>query len=351
MTTRQDAKSREGETAASQEPDTAARGPLADHRAWLITDGKAGMEMQVRGVAKALGAAAETKRVSPRAPFRWLAPWGPLDPAERFGRGTGQFAPPWPEIALATGRLSIPALRAVRRASPETFTVIIQDPRTGAASADLIAVPEHDTLSGDNVIRTLTAPHIFAPAHLAALRKAPPADIAKLPGKKVTVVLGGPNAVYRYSQDSMNRLASSLGSLAALGASFLITASRRTPDALLKAVESETANAARIVWNGEGENPYEQFLAQGDVFVVTADSVNMTGEACATGRPVFVFEPEGGSDKFRRFHEALRRYGATRPLADRFSALESWRYTPLDSASQIAREIERRWPLRRHGKP
>src|SRR5690606_16481283 len=131
---------------------------------------------------------------------------------------------------------------------------------------------------------------------------------------KATVVLGGPNAVYRYSQASMDKLAGSLGSLAALGASFLITASRRTPDALLAAVERETASAPRIVWNGDGENPYAQFLAQGDLFVVTADSVNMTGEACATGRPVYVFAPEGGSDKFARFHEALRRYGATRPL-------------------------------------
>ena len=32
----------------------------------------------------------------------------------------------------------------------------------------------------------------------------------------------------------------------------------------------------------------------------------MTGEAAATGRPVYVFTPSAGSDKFRRFHAALR---------------------------------------------
>ena len=42
----------------------------------------------------------------------------------------------------------------------------------------------------------------------------------------------------------------------------------------------------------------------------------MTGEPCATGKPVYVFAPEGGSPKFTRFHEALRRHGATRPLPD-----------------------------------
>jgi uncharacterized protein len=61
-----------------------------------------------------------------------------------------------------------------------------------------------------------------------------------------------------------------------------------------------------------------------------------------------VFAPEGGSDKFARFHEALRRYGATRPLPERFSTLESWSYAPLDSANQIAREVERRWLSRQH---
>jgi hypothetical protein len=38
----------------------------------------------------------------------------------------------------------------------------------------------------------------------------------------------------------------------------------------------------------------------------------------------------------------LRQYGATRTLPDSFSGLESWSYAPLDSAAEIAREIERR---------
>jgi hypothetical protein len=79
------------------------------------------------------------------------------------------------------------------------------------------------------------------------------------------------------------------------------------------------------------------------MFVVSADSINMTGEACASAKPVYVFEPTGGSAKFTRFHESLRRYGATRKLPESFSQLETWTYAPLDSASQIAAEIERRW--------
>lgn len=312
-------------------------------RAWIITDGKAGMEVQVAGVAQALRANVEIKRVAPRGIWRLLAPWGPVDPRERFGQDAGQFAPPWPDIALATGRLSIPALRALRKVAPDTYTVVIQDPRTGAGTADLIAVPSHDKLTGENVIQTLTAPHGFSQKRLAQLRRKLPEDIAALPGPRVAVILGGPNSVYSFTQADSGGLAASLASMASFGASFLITASRRTPAHAIEAVRSATPDAKRIVWDGSGANPYESWLALADMFVVTADSINMTGEACASGRPVYVFEPEGGSAKFNRFHESLRRYGATKKLPETFTQLETWTYTPLDSATQIAAEIERRW--------
>ena len=312
--------------------------------AWTITDAKKGMDVQVEGVARALGLEYAAKHVAPRGPWRWLAPWIGTDPRERFGSAGSQFAQPWPDLALATGRLSIPALRAVRKASPETLTVVIQDPRTGTGTADLIAVPAHDALEGENVIKTLTAPHGFSPDRLARLRKSVPKNIAALPGQTAIVVLGGPNAVYRFTQDDSRRLAGALSSMARHDLGFLVTASRRTPGHVLDATRDALAGTPHIVWDGNGENPYESWLAHGDLFVVTADSVNMTGEACVTGKPVYVFHPQGGSKKFEKFHENLRRYGATKPLPEHFGNLESWAYTPLDSASQIADEIRRRWP-------
>ena len=323
--------------------------PLAGARAWIITDEKIGMQVQVRGVADALGLAVEWKEVRPRGIWRIAAPWGPADPADRFGAPGSPFSPPWPAIALATGRLSIPYIRALRRhAGMATYTVVLQDPKTGPRTADLIWVPEHDRRRGANVITTLTAPHSFSPARLAALRQAsPPGQIAALPPPRVAVVLGGKNGVYRFTEADDDRFEASLRSFAGLGASFLITSSRRTHQRLLAAATRATESARRFIWDGSGDNPYSAFLAHADHFIVTADSVNMTGEPCATGRPVWVFEPSGGSAKFRRFHAALRRYGATRTLPETVSSLVGWEYTPLDSAQQIAREIERRWLARR----
>jgi len=306
------------------------------------------MQVQVRGVADALGLAAQWKEVRPRALWRLAAPWGPVDPAERFGDPGGPFSPPWPTIALATGRLSIPYVRALRRhAGIATYTVVLQDPKTGPRTADLIWVPEHDRRRGPNVMTTLTAPHSYSPARLAELGQTLPEPIAALPPPRVAVVLGGKNGVYRFTEADDDRFEASLRSCAGLGASFLITSSRRTHRRLLDAVRRATEGAPHLIWDGSGENPYPAFLAHADHFIVTADSVNMTGEPCATGKPVWVFEPSGGSPKFRRFHEALRRYGATRPLPETVRSLETWNYAPLDSARQIAREIERRWLARR----
>lgn len=325
----------------------AAATALAGRTGWLITDGKTGMDVQVRGVADALGLDYQSKHVTPRDPFRMLSPWGPVDPREQFGQPGSPFAPPFPAIALATGRLSIPYMRALkRRAGPGTYCVVLQDPKTGPSTADLIWVPEHDKRRGHNVISTMTSPHSFSAARLADLRAHPPASIAALPQPRVALILGGPSGAYTFDAASISRLASSIASLATHAGSFLVTPSRRTPPELLAAIDAATSPRPRILWDGTGANPYPDFLAQADLFVVTGDSVNMTGEACATGRPVYVFEPGPGSVKFALFHAALRRHGATRPLPETMGRIDAWPYPPLDSAKEIAAEIERRW-LRR----
>jgi len=322
--------------------------PLAGRKAWLITDDKIGMLVQVKGVAEALGLDWEWKQVAPTGLWRVMAPFGPPDPKDRPGAAGGPLSPPWPEFALATGRLSIPYLRALRRAAGmPLYTIVLQDPRTSPKTADLIWVPEHDRRRGANVLTTLTAPHSFSAERLAALATSVPPEIAALPGPRVAIILGGKNSVYRFTDADDDCLEGAIASVARLGASFLVTPSRRSHKRLIAAVERATAGSPRFIWNGEGQNPYPAFLALADHFIVTGDSVNMTGEPLATGKPVWVFEPSGGSAKFTRFHESLRRYGATRTLPAEVKLLESWSYAPLDAAAQIAREIERRWLQRR----
>ena len=317
---------------------------LAGRRGWIFSDGKTGNDVQTRGVFETMGLDITVKRVDPKGIWYGLAPWIGVNPRERFGQPGSNFAPPWPDFAISVGRLTFPYIRRLKReAKGATFTIVLQDPKTPARDADLYWVPQHDKRRGDNVIVTLTAPHGFTPQRLAALRATMPAQIAALPSPRVAVMLGGPNGDFTYTQASLAKFASALQSLSALGASLLITPSRRTPSEVTAAVELATRGLMRWFWDGSGDNPYGAFLAHADAFVVPADSVNMCGEPCATGKPVYVFEPEGGSPKFSRFHAALAARGATRPLPARFERLETWDYAPISSSIEIAEEIARRW--------
>lgn len=325
------------------------RRPLSGLTAWIITDGKMGMDVQARGLAQALDLDFQMKHVAPTGLWKLTAPWGPPDPKARLGKpDSALFAPPWPAVCIATGRASIPYVRALRRkAGPAMYSIVLQDPKTGANTADLIWVPAHDRRRGTNVITTLTAPHGYAPPTLAAMRQRCPPAIAALPAPRIAVILGGKNGIYRFTEADDDRFQAALAALGASGASFMITPSRRSHQRLIRAADLATADRPRILWDGTGANPYPDFLAHADMLVVTADSVNMTGEACATGKPVYVFEPTGGSPKFSRFHDALRGAGATRRLQGEINSSESWHYAPIDSASEIAAEVERRWLNRR----
>src|SRR5262249_10260861 len=238
---------------------------IAGRIGWIVSDGKRGNEVQSGGVFAALGLACETKLIDPRGLWRMLSPWGPVSPAERFGSAQSQFHPPWPDFAIATGRLTTPYIRALKRAAGlATYTIILQNPKVSATAADLFWVPEHDTRRGANVVTTLTAPHGFTQRLLKELRAHLPPTIAALPRPRVALALGGPNGDYRYTAEAMEHLTSALQSLAALGAGVMITPSRRTPSAVVARVRDACAGLSHWLWEGEGDNPYPYFLAHAD---------------------------------------------------------------------------------------
>jgi mitochondrial fission protein ELM1 len=316
-----------------------------DARVLVLSSGKAGHEANSLGVADALGAPYGLRVVAPRALFARLAPYGPLDPRDRPGKTGSVFPRPFPEIVIACGRVTVPYVRAIKRAAGrQVFTVFLQDPHAARTSMDLIWAPDHDGLAGDNVISTLTSPHPFSAARLAAARAEPDARIAALPGPRAAIILGGPSGAHGYAPGDVARLSAAAAAIAAAGYSVMATPSRRTPPELIGAVREGLGDAPAYVWDGTGANPYAQMLAHADAILVTGDSVNMVGEATATGAPVHIFEPSVGSGKVARYIDALERLGAVRRFAGR---IERFSYEPIDSSLTIAREIARRFAASR----
>src|SRR5690606_22887266 len=112
---------------SSQEMPLAAVGGCTG---WIISDGKAGHEAQCRGVFDALGLIYEVKRIRPGRLQQALAPYLPVARSERFGAPGSTFAPPWPDFAIAAGRLTAPYIRALKQnARRATYTIILQDPK------------------------------------------------------------------------------------------------------------------------------------------------------------------------------------------------------------------------------
>ena len=115
---------------------------MHDRSGWIVSDGKAGNDAQTRGVFDALGLQYELKRVDPAGIWRALSPWGPVSPAERFGTTASQFHAPWPDVAIAVGRLTTPYIRRLKQvAGRSTYTIILQDPKVAATAADLSGCP------------------------------------------------------------------------------------------------------------------------------------------------------------------------------------------------------------------
>ncbi len=304
---------------------------------WVLSDGKAGDELQALSIAEALGLSPEIRRVKPRPPFTWLMPWGPVDPRERPGAHNSPIFPPFPDLLIASGRRAVPYLRFVKRASGgRTYTAFLKDPRTGPGTADFIWSPGYDRLRGPNVLNTLTPPHRVSQERLEAGRAQPDSRLNALPHPRVAVLVGGDSRHHRFTDEDVARFVDHLTVLARTGVGLMITASRRTPPALRDALMALAGRHNGFFWDGTGENPYISMLAVADAIVATADSFNMIGEAAATGVPILVFEPTGGHPKLRVFMDRLKAHGAVHPFEGR---LVGQPYRPLNSTFEIASAI------------
>lgn len=296
---------------------------------------------QCRGLAEVLGVSPVSKVIDQRSPWRWLPP--AITPASLvvLSETSDKLTPPWPDLLIASGRKSVAPARAIRRASGgKTFCVQVQNPGVAPAAFDLVVAPAHDGLSGDNVISTTGALHGLTESVLDAARANFNDRVSHLPRPLLAVLLGGDNAVYRMTDEFSQTLASQLRDLVDNhGWGLAITPSRRTPDHAKHALAGALQGTDAEIWDETGENPYLGYLAHADAIVVTCDSVNMVSEATATGKPVHVAHLEGGSDKFRRFHQNMETRGVARPFN---GTVESWDYLPLDDTATVAAEIRRR---------
>lgn len=312
--------------------------PVRPATGWVVTGGHAGHKLPCLGVVEAIGVTPRVVDVAPGAPWRFLAPYGPAGPS-------AEIAAPWPDLVVVSGRQSIPYARKIRRRSRgRTFVTVLQNPVVPASQFDLVWVNEHDSLDGENVVRTLTTPSRMTDQRLddggRALRQRAP----DLTDKVLGVVIGGSSRFYKFGRKQARKLAADLAGFAGkYGYSVAVTPSRRTGKDNIDIVRKGLAGVASWVWDGLGENPYFGILGIAERLVVTCDSVNMLGEAAFTGKPLHAYRIPGESAKIGTFHADLIARDAMRWFD---GSCPHWRYERLDATRLVADEILKRYAAR-----
>lgn len=286
-------------------------------RAWVIAAYRAGEQSQLLALAEALGWPFEIKQVK----HRWQ---GALF---NLFRGTGlrgidvadssPLAAPWPDVVIAAGMRNEPVCRWIRNASGgRTRIVHIGRPWANPHNFDLvITTPQYRLPQHERVLQNTLTLHRVTAARLAAARERHGARLAALPQPHIAVIVGGPSGPYAFGARAGARLGRQASALAAaLGGSLLITTSARTPQAALAALRASVSVPHELYeWKAEDPaNPYFAYLACAQRLIVTFDSISMLSEACATGRPVYMFDlarDHGGGDARSDADHSLRSLG------------------------------------------
>ncbi len=329
-------------------------------RIWVLDDPRAGTAAQALGIAERLGLPFR------RIPLSWswmahvagLAPGGSLlglSPSARKAvieatrRPASEREGNAPDLVLSAGRRSA-AVALWLKARFGCRIVHCMSPGLGGLfrpeAFDLLVIPGHDTpRPAANLLRIIGAPHRVTGLKLRHARDAWEERLSHLPRPRVALLVGGPIRGTEMPPARAHALARQVSRLVSRqGGSVIATTSRRTGT---EATEALSAGLARVMhvlyrWGEPGENPYLGFLATADAIVVTADSISMISEACATGAPVFVALPEQADARKRRFLAELSEADQVRPLGD---SLSPWPRAPFDEAERVANEIRRRFGL------
>src|SRR5262245_53567581 len=282
-----------------------ARGPPAEERdgksalstprVWAVLCYRAGDNSQILALAEALGWPFEVKRLAYRRLGRAVDLWRGTTLLGIDRRRSSILGPPWPDLVISAAMRNEPVCRWIRKQSRgRTRYLHLGKPWARIASFDLVVTtPEHCLPQRSNVIHNALCLHRVTPEKLAAEARAWEHRLASLPRPFVAVLVGGyagPHALDREKAERLGRETSAMARKQ--GGSLRLTTSYRTSHAATAGLLASIDVPHWIFcWSPDaGANPYFAFLALADSIVVTCDSASMLAEACATRKPVYMFD-------------------------------------------------------------
>ena len=289
---------------------------------WILSSGLIGCENQCLGVIERLGIETEIKKIKPSMAVSLFAPYGTpfLNP---------QVREPWPDLVIAAGRKTIPYLKYIRKASKkECKTIYLQDPRIDSKKFDIVWAPEHDSIEGNNVIKTITSPNrvtneILNYHHDEWLDK-----LSKLKGPFIGFLIGGKSKAYNFNDAECEKIIQALNFVISNGYIPLITLSRRSPKKLSNRIKNLLINEKNLFYDGQGDNPYFAILKASEIIITTPDSANMISEAINVPKPVYYIDIKSNSKRFNKFINTLVNSGHIRLFENNIDYFQNKKLDP-----------------------
>ena len=295
---------------------------------WLIDAYRAGERGQVRALVDALGWPCEVKVLSYRSHVFLPHVLGQSILQGITSESAATLSAPWPDLVISSGVRNEPICRWIRAQSGGRARYVhVGRPWGALDSFDLvITTPQYRVPHHPKVLNNMLTLHSVAAPRLAQARIQWEAAFADLPSPRFAVMVGGDSGPFTLGPHAAARLGAEASRMAkAHGGSLLVSTSSRTSSAAQDALQSAiTVPSYFFRWPGRGlDNPYEGILAWADRLIVTGDSIAMLSEACATGKPMAIFDLGGMRDLPDRTTRDFRLGGAL------YAALLRWFWQPL----------------------
>ncbi len=289
---------------------------------WILSSGLIGCENQCLGVIERLGIETEIKKIKPSMAVSLFAPYGTpfLNP---------QVREPWPDLVIAAGRKTIPYLKYIRKASKkECKTIYLQDPRIDSKEFDIVWAPEHDSIEGSNIIKTITSPNRVTNELLNYHHDEWLDKLSKLKGPFIGFLIGGKSKAYNFNDAECEKIIQALNFVISNGYTPLITLSRRSPKKLSDRIKNLLINEKNLFYDGQGDNPYFAILKASEIIITTPDSANMISEAINVPKPVYYIDIKSNSKRFNKFINTLVNSGHIRPFENNIDYFQNKKLDP-----------------------
>ena len=300
----------------------------------LLTEGMHGMISQVEGLAKSLNIDFIHEKIEINNFWKLIPPkFTPIKSFVFQNNFDENF-----DIVISCGRKSvIPSIYLKKKFKNKIMNIHIQDPKVSLNNFDFVIVPEHDGLTGSNVLNSKGAIHYLRDDELSQNIDYLKPYIKK--EKIATLIMGGPNKYYNFDEKSIEQIFLKIYNIfIKKGFQLIFIPSFRTPQNIID-LAKKYFDKNQLIITEVDKKAYLSALKLSNHIIVTCDSTSMISEAAMTGKPIYVAQmtPVKKNSRFRKF---FRLFKSLNIIKDLENSLETWNYNKLNETDRISRYIK-----------